>query len=112
MIIWILTTTGFYSVVQKPWDQPQGTLTIRARVRGDLEDLRAYIPDMSDIIESEDSDYRYRAVAKRETMMAVLATLVADIEYDNFKSEVASRQGYRRAAAYGDVWQVLYGLQA
>ncbi len=66
---------------------------------------------MSDIIESEDSDYRYRAVAKREAVMAAMATLVADIDYDNFKSEVASRQGYRRAAVYGDVWDVLYGLQ-
>jgi hypothetical protein len=110
--MWILTTTGFFSIVQKPWDQPKGTLTIRSRVSADLEGLRAYIPEMSEIIESEDSDYRYRAVAKREAMMAVLATLVADIDYDNFKSEVASRQGYRRAAVYGDVWQVLDGLQA
>jgi hypothetical protein len=110
--IWILTTIGFFSIVQKEWNQSNDTLTIRSRVRGDLEGLRAYIADMSDIIESEDSDYRYRAVAKREAVMAALATLVADIDYDNFKSEVASRQGYRRAAVYGDVWQVLYGLQA
>jgi hypothetical protein len=111
--IWVLTTIGFFSIVQKPWDQPQGTLTIRARVRDDLEGLRAYIPDMSDIIESEDSDYRYRSVAKRETVMAALATLVADIQYDNFKAAVAAapRQGYRRAAVYGDVWHVLYRLQ-
>ncbi len=34
---------------------------------------------MSDIIESEDSDYRYRAVAKREAVMAALATLVATL---------------------------------
>lgn len=88
-------------------------MTIRSRVRGDLEGLRAYIPDMSDIIESEDSDYRYRSVAKRETVMAALATLVADIDYDNFKAAVAAapRQGYERAAVYGRVWQVLYGLQ-
>jgi hypothetical protein len=110
--IWILTTIGFFSIVQKPCNKANGTLTIRARVRDDLEGLRAYLPDMSDIIESEDSDYRYRTVAKRETVMAALATLVADIDYDNFKNEVALRQGYRRAAVYGDVWQVLYGLQA
>jgi hypothetical protein len=67
---------------------------------------------MSDIIESEDSDYRYRAVAKREAVMAAMAALVADIQYDNFKNAVASRQGYERAAVYGDVWQVLYGLQS
>lgn len=92
-------------------DKERGTLTIRARVRADLERLSAYVPDMSDTVESDDSDYRYRAVAKREAVMAAMATLVADIDYDNFKSEVASRQGYRRAAVYGDVWDVLYGLQ-
>ncbi|WP_054107374.1 hypothetical protein [Novosphingobium sp. AAP83] len=66
---------------------------------------------MGDIIASDDSDYRYRAVAKRESVMAALAKLTADIDYDNFKNEVASRQGYERAAVYGDVWDVLYGLQ-
>jgi hypothetical protein len=110
--IWILTTIGFFSIVQKERNQSNDTLTIRARVREDLEGLRAYIPDMSDIIESEDSDYRYRAVAKRETVMAALATLAGGIDYDNFKNEVASRQGYRRAVVYGDVWQVLYRLQS
>ena len=67
---------------------------------------------MSDIIESEDSDYRYRSVGKRETVMTAMATLVADIDYDNFKSEVASRQGYGRAAVYGNLWGVLHGLQS
>lgn len=61
------------------------------------------------IIESEDSDYRYRAVAKRE---AALATLVADIDYDNFKNAVGAVQGFDRASVYGDVWGVLYGLQS
>ena len=67
---------------------------------------------MSDIIESADSDYRYRAVARRQGVSDALAQLAADIDYDNFKNEVASRQGYQRAAVYGDVWHDLYRLQA
>lgn len=67
---------------------------------------------MSDIIESADSDYRYRAVARRQAVSDALAQLAADIDYDNFKNEVASRQGYQRAAVYGDVWHDLYRLQA
>ena len=110
--MWILhPNVGFLSVVEKPWDRERGTLTIRARVRGDLERLKAYLPDMSDIIESEDSDYRYRAVADRKTVSEAMAKLAADIDYDNFKNEVASRQGYARASVYGDVWHVLYGMQ-
>jgi hypothetical protein len=86
-------------------------LTIRARVRADLERLSTYVPDMSAIIESEDSDYRYRAVANRGAVSSAMAKLVADIDYDNFKNEVASRQGYQRASVYGQVWHKLYDLQ-
>ena len=34
-----------------------------------------------------------------------------DIDYDNFKNEVAKKQGTHRAAAYGKVWDVLCKLQ-
>jgi len=111
MIIWILTTMGFYSVVEKHEDRERGTLTIRARVRADLERLSAYVPDMSAIIESHDSDYSFRAVANRGAVSSAMAKLVADIDYDNFKSEIYKRQGNARAAIYGDVWHDLYRLQ-
>ena len=80
----------------------------------DLVRLKAYLPSMSDIISSEDSDYKHRAVADREAVMAAMAQLAADIRYDNFKDEVARSegQGYTRAALYGEVWQVLYRLQS
>ena len=69
---------------------------------------------MSDIISSEDSDYKYRTVADREAVMAAMSMLTAEIQYDNFKSEVARSegQGYKRAAVYADVWHVLYRLQS
>ena len=38
--MWLMTPSGFFSIVQKPEDEQAGTLTIRARVRGDLERLR------------------------------------------------------------------------
>ncbi|CAN1544623.1 hypothetical protein MCEMIH15_01904 [Caulobacteraceae bacterium] len=110
--MWILhPKIGFLSVVEKSSDKSKGTLTIRARVNEDLIRLKAYLPDMSDIVTSENTDYRYRSVAKREAVMAAMSKLAADIDYDNFKNEVALRQGYQRAAIYNDVWEVLYGLQ-
>jgi len=111
--MWILhPSVGFLSVVEKPFDKPTGTLTIRVRVHDDLVRLKTFLPSMGPIIESLDSDYRYRAVAKREAVMAAMSMLARDIEYDNFKSEVSSRQGYARAALYGEVWHVLYRLQS
>ena len=111
--MWILhPNVGFLSVVEKPWDRPNGTLTIRARVHDDLVRLKAYLPEISDIIESADSDYRYRAVAGRQAVSDALASLAADIQYDNFKDEVSCRQGNARATLYGEVWHVLYRLQS
>jgi hypothetical protein len=66
---------------------------------------------MSAITESDDSDYRFRAVADRQAVSTSMAKLAADIDYDNFKNEVAKRQGYQRAAVYSDVWHDLYRLQ-
>ena len=80
----------------------------------DLVRLKAYLPSMSDIISSEDSDYKHRAVAGREAVMTAISMLTGDIDYDNFKDKVArsDHQGYERAAVYGDVWHVLYRLQS
>ena len=109
--MWIITKIGFFSIIQQPWNISTGTLTIRARVRSDLEGLKAYLTDMSDIVESQDSDYRFRSVAERGAVEAAMAALIADIGYSNFKSEVAATVGYARAAVYSDVWHDLYRLQ-
>ncbi len=37
--------------------------------------------------------------------------MVQQLDYGNFKNEVAHRQGKYRASVYGKVWDVLYGLQ-
>jgi hypothetical protein len=110
---WFITTIGFFSVVEKPEDVGRCTLTIRSRVRSDLENLRdRYLPDMGEILESTRSDYRFRAVAPRGAVSAAMAALVAEIDYGNFKDAVAQKQGYGRAQVYGHVWGVLYGLQS
>ena len=110
---WFITTIGFFSVVEKPEDAERGTLTIRSRVRSDLENLRdRYLHGMGEISESTRSDYRFRAVASREAVSVAMAALVAGIDYSNFKDEVASRHGYGRAEVYGHVWGELYRLQS
>jgi 8-oxo-dGTP pyrophosphatase MutT (NUDIX family) len=57
------------------------------------------------------TDYRYRAKAKRSEVAEALAKLVQDLDYENFKSEVAKKQGKHRAAAYEKVWGVPCKLQ-
>ncbi len=109
--MWLMTPVGFFSIVQKPDDEKLATLTIRSRVRGDLERLRdSYLPSMSNIAVNAGSDYRYRAKALRSVVSSAVAKIVSDIGYANFKDEVAQQQGKVRAGLYGQVWQVLYEL--
>jgi ADP-ribose pyrophosphatase YjhB (NUDIX family) len=110
--VWLLTPLGFFSIVRKPDDVGWGTLTVRARVKSDLEALREHcLPDLGEIEENAGTDYRYRAKAKRSQVAEALAKLVQDLDYENFKNEVAKKQGKHRAAAYGKVWDVLCKLQ-
>ena len=110
--MWLVTPIGFFSIVQKPSDHAHDTLTVRARVRSDLVALKQqYLPGLGPIQESLDTDYRFRAVAPRAEVSAAMTRLVEELDYVNFKSEVAKRQGYHRAGLYHRVWDVLYTLQ-
>lgn len=111
--MWLITPIGFFSIVQKANDAIADTLTVRARVRGDLEALRdKYVPELGEIVEGGGTDYPFRAVAPRASLSAALAAIVADLNYDNFKGEVARRQGATRAHTYRDIWQALRGLES
>lgn len=106
-----MTDLGFFSIVQKPEDKGTGLLTIRSRVRADLEALGKRLTFKGGIAEKAGTDYPYRARASQADVAAVLAQLAADIDYSNFKDRVKAVQGPARAAAYNGVWDVLYGLE-
>ena len=110
--MWLVTTFGFYSVVEKPRDRERGTLTVRARAREDLEALRAkYLPALGEVAEDESADYRFRAQALREHVVEAFAQAVRDIDYDNFKEAISRRQGWRRERIYHDAWNAFMAIQ-
>jgi hypothetical protein len=110
--MWLLTNFGFFSIVEKPDDKTAGTLTIRSRVKADLEVLRdRYLPNMQQIEANAGSDYKFRARASREEIAAGIQQAIRDLDYSNFKNSVASTQGHKRASLYHAVWDVLYRLQ-
>lgn len=75
--MWLITPIGSYSIVQKPSDVAADTLTVRARVRSDLDALRQqYLPDLGEVQESQHNDYRFRAVAPRTSVAQAMAQLV------------------------------------
>ena len=96
--MWLVTTIGFFSVVEKEWDRKPGTLTVRARVREDLDALRGqFLPELGPTVESDTADYGFRAQAPRAAFAAAMPRLAEAIDYDNFKDAVAERQGHHRA---------------
>jgi len=107
--MWIFTTFGFFSVVQKPGSS---VLTVRARDRTDLDSLRArYLPSLSETVVGGGTDYPYRATVAHEDLAPAMSKIVADIDYSNFKSEVARKMGSGRASVYAKVWQALLDLE-
>ena len=110
--MWLITSLGFFSIVCKPGDMESGMLTVRARVKSDLEELRHHcLPSLGAIVEGAGTDYRFRATAPRDEVAKALAKMIQQIDYGNFKNEVADKQGKHRAKVYGKVWDVLYELQ-
>jgi len=107
--MWLVTNFGFFSVVQKKGDD---ILTVRARVRSDLEALKEkYIPTLGNILEGKGTDYKHRAKVSREDLAKAMQKIIMDIDYSNFKDSVAEQQGYKRASIYGEVWGDLMRLQ-
>jgi hypothetical protein len=108
--MWLLTTFGFFSVVARQSDP--STLQVRARDRKDLETFRErYLGDTErEILELAGTDYEYRLYASHEEVASAVAAAIGDIDYSNFKSAVAQRQGYARAGVYGSLWSELLNL--
>lgn len=107
--MWIITTVGFFSVVQKPG---QNGLTIRARVSADLDQLRQrYMPELSPTLHGGGTDYPFRSTISHADFGRGLARMGNDIHYGNFKSAVGKAMGQRREAVYHKVWHLLAGLE-
>jgi hypothetical protein len=109
--MWIVTNFGFFSVVRKPDDVEGDMLTIRGRVRADLEALKStYLPDAAPITEDKRADYRYRFKTTAFDFGVAMNRIALEIDYDNFKESVAVKQGWNRHDIYSQVWSVLRHL--
>ncbi len=122
--MWMFTKYGFYSAVcaregsgghGQPVDSSR--IMVRARLRSHLEALKGRFPELlggSDIKDSMGTDYAFRIFVDKPVWSQVVAGLTDELDYDNFKSEVARFQG-RDGTAYEDslhdVWSVMYRLQ-
>ena len=122
--MWIFTRYGFFSAVcARQADGGYGApvdherIMVRARARAHLEALLARFPDQlgsCEIRESSATDYAFRILVSKSAWSEVMAELARDIDYGNFKSEVARHQGAAGAAyedALHEVWGTMLTLQ-
>ena len=118
--MWLFTKYGFFSAVcnreaGKSLDKCR--FKVRARVRDHLDALKARFPDLlgsSEVNETKETDYRFRIFVDKPVWSQILSALSDEIEYGNFKSEVARHQGNKGAAyehALHEVWHVMHKLQ-
>lgn len=103
-----MTKDGFFSAVQD-WDDNE-CVYVRARREADLENLNMTLTDEAPIIKTFDSDYRYRVHLPKSVWAQYVFDAAWDIDYSNFKSEIATHSR-DHAKAYHGVWEVLYRLQ-
>lgn len=111
--MWLVTTSGFYSVIQ--WHD--GRMAIRARRRADLTRLKKLVPDVKfdgDLKPTPGKDYRYRMFcSKKDWVKKVLPALGEDVDYGNFKSAVDKRHGFADvlSKACHQAWHVFAKMQ-
>ncbi|WP_202617399.1 hypothetical protein [Roseimaritima sediminicola] len=90
---------------------------VRARVRDHLEALKSEFADLltnCEIVESRNTDYAYRIFVEKSIWSQVMLGLTDEMDYDNFKSEVARHQGNdgaRYKESLHEVWSVMNRLQ-
>lgn len=117
--MWIFDPKGFYSITTAKdldtYAPLPDMLMIRGRVKSHLEGLRErhMILQPYEVLTSPPHrDYAYRIIAPKSVVKAVVAELVQNIEYGNFKNQAhKSDDGTGYANRLMSVWQTMYDLQ-
>lgn len=99
--MWMFTKSGFVSCVAC-----KGGVQVRARVRQHLVRL-----GLKPILETTDSDYRFRVVLQRREFARFVARVVKDLDYTNFKAKLHTLPDAEYTRACTEVWHQMRALQ-
>ena len=102
--MWLFTDTGFVSAVSDGSD-----LMVRSRDRESLVPLAAVAK--VEIKKTPKNDYPYRVYVKHEVFAEWVAMMVRNIQYGNFKSEVAATRGYEFAHPLMKIWSAMHEVE-
>lgn len=100
-----MTQHGLYSVIE---DADPAYLLIRARRKKDLENLAELVTFKAEVIDSEESDYRYSIRLKRGSARRLLAATFDHINYPNFRDAISRTPDQReKIFSYRQIWSTL-----
>ena len=102
--MWIFTTSGFISAVKI-----DDHIIVRARDKKSLEPL-AHFTHQS-IKHTPLSDYPYRLTSNSKQFAQWTEAMASNIDYSNFKSEVALTRGNKFAKALSKVWSDMHDVE-
>ena len=86
--MWLFTSNSFVSVVADRDDTQSSRLLVRARIKGDIDQL---FPD-AEVMETPLADYRYRAWIDRQAVSNAFTKQVEGLTYTNFKNSVKDKE--------------------
>lgn len=111
--MWVFSTRGFYSAVEKYEDRREQMVTVRARVKADLERLLPLLPEdqRKPYRKRGYSDYPWRIRCKREDWALAVARMAMEVDYVNFKDKVRMVLGLKREHVYHNIWSDLLDLE-
>lgn len=112
--MWIMTTGGFYSAVQKDAGAPD-VLTVRTRDKESaqtaVDTIEMQFGEHCPITTGEGTDYPYRFDVSRENFALWLSAEARDyVRYSNFKDEVKRSRGKAWANALMEVWSAMHAI--
>jgi hypothetical protein len=117
--MWLFTRYGFYSIAcgtAPSGSQDPNSVMVRARRIDHLQALQQRFSELASapIVQLPHRDYRYRVIVAKDLWAEVVAKLVKEQDWSNFKNEVARYQsaaGSDYAHSLHEVWRIMYDLQ-
>jgi len=106
--MWIFTQTGFVSAVQDR-ENPE-LLVVRGRDLLSLEPIVDKFPELR-IKSTATTDYPHRVIMTKLAFNDWMSDNIADLDYPNFKNQVAKVRDYSFAGLLGKVWGVMLGAE-
>ena len=105
--MWIFSVEGFVSVVEHRDCADRVMVCGRSKT-----DVEAFAKKLGrKVMATPRADYPFRFTTRKRRMARLLRELVCGIDYPDFKTAVADRQGAARDCIYQEIWTLARAIR-